>query len=63
MDPNSGGTRVLACSPELRKALRAAYPFGERKHWPYKVWLAEIQRQVGRRNADRKTGELFNDAP
>lgn len=33
------------------KALRDAYPFGERKHFPYKVWLDEISRQrYGRRS-------------
>ena len=32
---------------EERKALREAYPFGIREHWPYKVWLDEIQRQRG----------------
>jgi hypothetical protein len=30
----------------LRKALRDAYPYGERKYWPYKVWLDEIRRQL-----------------
>lgn len=28
-------------------ALFAAYPFGERKFYPYKVWLDEIRRQRG----------------
>ena len=32
---------------EIKKALRDAYPFGERKYWPYKVWLDEIRRQRG----------------
>ncbi len=31
----------------LRKALRDAYPFGERKYHPYKIWLDEIARQRG----------------
>ena len=31
----------------LRKKLREAYPFGERKYWPYKVWLDEINTQLG----------------
>ena len=35
-------------SPALRKALRDAYPFGERKYFPYKVWLDEIRKQIGR---------------
>lgn len=30
---------------EIRKALTAAYPFGERRYWPYKVWLSEVRRQ------------------
>jgi hypothetical protein len=30
----------------LRKALREAYPYGERKYWPYKVWCDEIRRQL-----------------
>lgn len=31
----------------LRKALKAAYPFGERAGWPYKAWLDEIRYQIG----------------
>lgn len=31
----------------LRRALRQAYPFGERRGWPYKAWLAEIHARVG----------------
>jgi len=30
---------------EIKRALFEAYPFGERAHWPYKVWLDEIKRQ------------------
>lgn len=32
---------------EIRKALRDAYPFGERKYWPYKVWCDEVKLQLG----------------
>ncbi|HWQ07902.1 MAG TPA: hypothetical protein VN436_02300 [Holophaga sp.] len=32
--------------PALRRALREAYPFEERKYWPYKVWLSEVKRQL-----------------
>lgn len=32
---------------EIRKALRRAYPFGERKYHPYKIWLDEIRVQLG----------------
>ena len=33
----------------LRKALREAYPFRERKYWPYKVWCDEVKRQIQKR--------------
>ena len=32
---------------EIRKAIKEAYPFGERRMWPYKVWLNEVRRQRG----------------
>lgn len=32
---------------EIRAALRKAYPFGERKYWPYKVWCDEVRHQRG----------------
>lgn len=35
----------------IRKALREAYPFGPRVHWPYKVWIDEIRRQRGRKKS------------
>lgn len=31
----------------LRRALRDAYPFGERRFWPYKVWCDEVRQQIG----------------
>lgn len=45
----------------LRTALRDRYPFGERKYLPYKVWLDEIQRQIGSMGPreDRRTIDLF----
>jgi hypothetical protein len=30
---------------EIRVALFAAYPFGQRQYHPYKIWCDEIQRQ------------------
>lgn len=30
----------------LRKALRDAYPYGEKARWPYKVWCSEVRRQL-----------------
>lgn len=30
----------------LRRLLVDAYPFGERRHWPYRVWLSEVRRSV-----------------
>lgn len=48
--------RVLAetegCAPEARRlALRLAYPFAQRKYWPYRVWLDQIARMTGRKPA------------
>ena len=34
----------------IRKALAEAYPFGERRMWPYKAWLSEVKRQRGLRS-------------
>ena len=31
----------------IAKALYDAYPFGERRYHPYKVWLDEIRKQRG----------------
>ena len=33
----------------IRQALFKAYPFGERRYHPYKIWCDEIQRQRGKR--------------
>ena len=33
---------------EIRATLRAAYPFGERKRWPYTVWCSEVNIQLRR---------------
>lgn len=43
----------------LRKALREAYPYGERKYHPYKVWCDEVSKQVGTNSKDKLTGDLF----
>jgi hypothetical protein len=32
---------------QIRRALRDAYPFGERARWPYKVWCDEVRRWLG----------------
>jgi hypothetical protein len=39
-------------SQELTRALREAYPFGERKMWPYKMWLIELAVARGERPAE-----------
>lgn len=33
--------------PELRKKISAAYPFGQRQHHPYKMWLSAVNRYFG----------------
>jgi hypothetical protein len=35
--------------PELRQALRDAYPFGPKENHPYKIWLDEINVQLGKK--------------
>lgn len=47
-------TRVLAENQgkeekEIRKALKEAYPYGEREYHPYKIWCDEIRVQMGKR--------------
>ena len=44
---------------KLRKALRESYPFGERRHHPYKVWCDEVRRQVGTMPKDDNQADLF----
>lgn len=39
---------------EIRKALRDAYPFGERKYHPYKIWNDEIKVQRKKRIFGKK---------
>ena len=40
---------------ELKRALKDAYPFGERKHWPYKIWCDCVKRALaGRRLSETK---------
>lgn len=31
---------------EMRKLISLAYPFGERRNHPYKIWLDEVKRQM-----------------
>lgn len=45
----------------LRKALRAAYPFGERAYFPYKVWCSEVRNQL-RGKPQRKRPGFVSDA-
>lgn len=47
----------------IRRALREAYPFGERKYWPYKVWCDEVREQLGLNKRRIDVGpELFKEA-
>lgn len=53
--------RVLAATQgmderTIRRALRAAYPFGERRYHPYKIWNDEIavQRDLKHQRAAAK---------
>lgn len=49
---------------KLKKALREAYPFGERAYHPYKIWLDEVKIQTGKKQKkpikkDKRQMELF----
>lgn len=50
----------LADRKALRKALRDAYPFGERERWPYKAWIAEIKVQTGGLRNPRRESSQFD---
>jgi hypothetical protein len=45
----------------LRKAISAAYPFGERRYWPYKAWLAEVKAQIGGMRPRPHSRDLFDE--
>jgi hypothetical protein len=60
--------RVLAENadqPEavVRVALAAAYPFGQRKHHPYRIWLDEIRVQTGKRRLTSRAHKLQGRTP
>ncbi len=38
-----------ADSAAIRKAISEAYPFGERRYHPYKIWLDEVKIQTGKK--------------
>ncbi len=53
-----------ATTQEKRRILRAAYPFGTRANWPYKVWCREVRRALKpsatrRRTVNPKVKQLF----
>jgi hypothetical protein len=43
---------------EIKAALRAAYPWGERSHHPYKIWLSEIKRQRKKRTVKQQPQQI-----
>lgn len=56
---------LLSCGEltpdEKWKRLRDHYPFGERRRYPYKVWLSECHRQIDAPTADDfGQGSLFS---
>ncbi len=46
---------------ERKRAIRDAYPFGLRAHWPYKAWC-KAQRAYLARHDPKNTGPLFAEA-
>jgi len=48
---------------EVRAGLLAAYPFGPRKHHPYRIWRDEIRIQTGKRRIHLVTRKLQGRPP
>ncbi len=48
---------------EIRKALKEAYPFGEREYHPYKIWLDEVASQRGLKKKRNHFGRKKKVAP
>jgi hypothetical protein len=46
---------------EIRKALREAYPWGERAMHPYKIWCDEIKVQLGKKLFGKKKKIVLPD--
>jgi len=44
-------------------AIDASYPFGERKNWPYKAWLAARKAYMARYDDRKPPGPLFAESP
>jgi hypothetical protein len=37
-----------SAGPELRRLLHGAYPFGQRRYHPYRIWCDEVRRALGK---------------
>jgi hypothetical protein len=48
---------------EIRAALLNAYPFGPRRHHPYRIWRDEIRIQTGRRRIQSQARKLQGRPP
>ena len=42
----------------VRRALRKAYPWGERSMWPYRVWCDEVRKQLGLKPVKKDENQL-----
>ena len=42
---------------QLEKKIRDAYPFNERKHYPYKIWLDEVNKTMKQIRAGTRPAE------
>jgi len=52
-----------ATTEELKKLLYDAYPFGERKYWPYKVWCQCVRETLGLSRYRPKETPPLTDLP
>lgn len=59
--------RTLTNNPDARGAklgqiIRAAYPFGQRKHYPYKAWRRVVREALGLAAIERRKKRDAQDA-
>jgi len=56
--------QVIADNPDadpakLRMLVSQAYPFGERRYHPYRIWLSEVKRLLGSKERPQPTSVRY----
>ena len=48
----------------LKREISKAYPFGDRKYFPYKIWCDEVRKQLGipkKTKGNERQSEMFEN--